>query len=382
MTFIAALADHICQSTLFAAAVGLLALALRKSPARTRHRLWTAASVKFLVPFSLLIGMGSQIAFPWNAASPESRWYIFLNAIGRPFSRGGAPASISPLSEAISVRGIAVLGAIWACGCAAALAAWWRRSHRIAATIRNAEPFTAGREPDVLRRLERIGRIRRPIAMRSSPAFPEPGVFGIFRPVLVWPEGISERLDDAHLEAIVAHEVCHVWRRDNLAFATHLAVEAIFWFHPLVWWLGARLVVERERACDEQVLGSGNEPRTEPRITPRITPRIYAESILIACEFGAGAALSCGSGATGADLEERIVHIMRASSARRVDSRTKLVLAFAGFAAFSAPILLGSLSPCMRAASRHSMSKTAAQTIRPDVTAMRARPGREKEKER
>ena len=85
----------------------------------------------------------------------------------------------------------------------------------------------------------------------------EPGIFGISRPVLVWPEGISEHLEDAHLEAILAHELWHVRRRDNLAAAIHMFVEAMFWFHPLVWWLGARLVEERERACDEEVLESG-----------------------------------------------------------------------------------------------------------------------------
>jgi len=58
------------------------------------------------------------------------------------------------------------------------------------------------------------------------------------------------------------HEVQHVRRRDNLAAAMHLVVEAIFWFHPLVWWLGARLVEERERACDEEVLRLGNQPES------------------------------------------------------------------------------------------------------------------------
>ncbi len=42
----------------------------------------------------------------------------------------------------------------------------------------------------------------------------------------------------------------------------------MLWFHPLVWWLGARLLEERERACDEGVLRGGAEPR------------IYAEGIL------------------------------------------------------------------------------------------------------
>jgi bla regulator protein blaR1 len=49
-------ANHLWQSTLFAAAAWLLTVALRKNHASVRYRLWLAASVKFLIPFSLLIG--------------------------------------------------------------------------------------------------------------------------------------------------------------------------------------------------------------------------------------------------------------------------------------------------------------------------------------
>jgi bla regulator protein BlaR1 len=55
-----ALADHLWQSTLFAVLVGFLTLALRKNRARVRYRLWLVASVKFLIPFSLLIGLGGH----------------------------------------------------------------------------------------------------------------------------------------------------------------------------------------------------------------------------------------------------------------------------------------------------------------------------------
>ena len=98
------------------------------------------------------------------------------------------------------------------------------------------------------------------IQVRSAPTLMEPGIFGILRPVLLLPEGIAERLTPLQLRAIVSHEICHVCRRDNLTSAIHMAVEAIFWFHPLVWWLGARLVEERERACDEEVLRAGSSP--------------------------------------------------------------------------------------------------------------------------
>ena len=77
-----------------------------------------------------------------------------------------------------------------------------------------------------------------------------------------------------------------------------MIVEAVFWFHPLVWWISARLMEERERACDEGVLELGSEPQ------------VYAESILKTCEFCVESPLACVSGVTGADLKKRIVRIM------------------------------------------------------------------------
>src|SRR6195952_5108317 len=50
-------------------------------------------------------------------------------------------------------------------------------------------------------------------------------------------------------------------------------VEALFWFHPLVWWIGKRMVEERERACDEEVLRMLGEPQP------------YAEGILNVCKL-------------------------------------------------------------------------------------------------
>jgi bla regulator protein blaR1 len=170
---------------------------------------------------------------------------------------------------------------------------WYERWRRISAAMRAAEPLREGREVDTLRRLERSGNMRQRIRMLISRASLEPGIFGILRPVLVWPEGISEHLEDAHLEAILAHELWHLRRRENLAAAVHMVVEAILWFRPLVWWLGARLLEERERACDERVLELGSERQ------------IYAESILRVCEFCLGSPLACVSGVTGADLKKR-----------------------------------------------------------------------------
>jgi bla regulator protein blaR1 len=62
------LASHLWQSTLFAAAAWLLTLAVRRNRAAVRYGIWMAASVKFLIPFSLLISMGSHVE--WRTAPP------------------------------------------------------------------------------------------------------------------------------------------------------------------------------------------------------------------------------------------------------------------------------------------------------------------------
>ena len=229
---------------------------------------------------------------------------------------------------------------MWFCGFVVVLFVWYARWRRISAALREAVPLREGREVEALRRLERLGGIRKPIELLLSPASLEPGIFGIVKPVLVWPKGISEHLDDAHLEAILAHEVWHVRRRDNLAAAIHMVVEAIFWFHPLVWWLGARLVEERERACDEEVLELGSERQ------------VYAESILKTCEFCVESPLACVSGVTGADLKKRIVRIMTERMANKLSFGRKLLLAAIGIAAVAGPVVFGLVNaPQIRAQS-------------------------------
>jgi uncharacterized protein (TIGR03435 family) len=156
-------------------------------------------------------------------------------------------------------------------------------------------------------------------------------VFGIVRPVLLWPGGMSTRLDDSQIEAILAHELSHVRRYDNLTAALHMIVQATFWFHPLVWWLGSRLVAERERACDEAVVQLGSDPET------------YAESILKTCEFQIESPLVCVAGVTGADLTRRIEQIMENRVTRFLTFRRKMLLAAAGATLIFVPVFAGTL---------------------------------------
>jgi uncharacterized protein (TIGR03435 family) len=171
----------------------------------------------------------------------------------------------------------------------------------------------------------------RPISLVRSQGSLEPGIFGIRRPTLVWPARIEQHLSAEQIEAIVAHEVTHVRRGDNLAAALHMCVQAVFWFHPAVWWIGARLVDERERACDEAVVGAGNHPQT------------YAESILRTCQFYAASPLSCIAGVTGSELKKRIERIMTNDARVTLTVWKKCLLAAAACAALVVPALAQSV---------------------------------------
>jgi bla regulator protein blaR1 len=328
-----ALGNHLWQSTLFAVAAGLLTLILRRNHARARYWLWLAASVKFLIPFSLLINLGSLLSWSRASAAVKAPLYFAIEGISQPFPQSTIPA-ISPAASSMASASLlhllpGVVVTAWLCGFAAVLFVWCVRWRRVSAAKREAAPLLEGREVEALRRQERIAGMRSPIEIVLSEVSLEPGIFGVARPVLIWPEGISEHLEDAHLEAILAHEVWHVRRRDNLAAVIHMVVEALFWFHPLVWWLGARLVEERERACDEEVVELGSERR------------VYAESILKVCEFCVGSPLACVSGVTGSDLKKRMVYIMTEHLARKLNFTKKLLLSTAGVLALALPVGFG-----------------------------------------
>jgi uncharacterized protein (TIGR03435 family) len=327
------LGNHLWQSTLVALIAGLLTLALRKHHARTRYWLWLAASLKFLVPFSLLVDLGQRLS--WTRHSEEAasgEFYLAIDQIGQPFSQPAIHASSVPAASMASSslsHLFPLLALLWLSGLLAIVVLWTVRWARISSAMKSSIPLRDGREVDALRRVERVGGLRNAIPLLLSRASLEPGIFGIARPILIWPDGISTRLDEAQLEAVLAHEVWHVRRRDNLFAAIHMLVEAVFWFYPLVWWLGTRLVEERERACDEEVVAQGSDRQ------------VYAESILKVCEFCLGSPLPCVSGVTGADLKKRMVRIMNDRILHNLGLARKLLLTSAAALAIAIPVTLG-----------------------------------------
>jgi beta-lactamase regulating signal transducer with metallopeptidase domain len=240
-----------------------------------------------------------------------------MEELSRPFAQAQfAQTKLGPASASYIP---AILFAIWLCGVLAGLICWVRIWWHMRVARLGATP------------LELEASIALPIPVLSSPTRVEPGVFGIFRPVLLMPDGIRDRMTPAQLQAILAHELCHVRRRDNFTGAIHMLVETLFWFHPLVWWLRARLVEERERACDEEVLMRAGDPEA------------YAEGILTVCKFYLSAP-ACASGVTGSQLKKRIEAILARQVARKLSWGSRMLLVVSAAVALGGPAVIGVLS--------------------------------------
>ena len=93
--------------------------------------------------------------------------------------------------------------------------------------------------------------LRRPVALLESALVRVPLVVGHVRPVILLPLGAVAGLSPAYLEAILAHELAHVLRRDYLVNFLQTVAEALFFYHPAVWFMASCVRTERENCCDD-----------------------------------------------------------------------------------------------------------------------------------
>ena len=316
------LANHLWQSTLFAVAVGLLTLMCRKNSASVRYWLWFSASVKFFIPFTVLMALGDRLE--WASRAPQIATPAVsatLAQVSRPFVMDPAVGFLSAQEAPRSVDWFAfAIFAVWAAGTIAMTVVRFRTWRQIRAAVRASSPWT-------------VQDLRMPAGLdvRSTPGVMEPGVVGLWRPVLLVPSGIENDLTRRQLASVLTHELCHIRRRDNVTAAVHMIAEAMFWFHPLVWWIGSRLVDERERACDEEVVRTFGEPQT------------YAEGIVNVCKRYVESPLACVSGVSGSNVKNRIRDIMTNRAVAKLGVAKKAIMAGVGTVAVVTPILAQSV---------------------------------------
>ncbi len=333
--------DHIWQSTLVAGAAGALTLVFATNGAAVRYWIWFAASMKFLVPFAVVGAATARLAE--IVAVPLDGGGQAAQALTVMFQSAALPSGTGDHA--------AIFASVWLLG-AVTVAGWWTAQWwRVTTMARGAETIGGGPVHDALRRAELALGLRRPTMLGLSQGTLEPGVIGIRRPMLLWPAHLSV-LDDREVETIVAHEAAHISRRDNACASAHVLVSTLFWFHPMVWWIGARLVDERERACDERVLALGE------------SPAIYAASILKTCRLCVSSPLPTVSGVTGGNLKHRIARIMASQPSAALGFGKKVLLAGAALALGAATIAAGAPQDANRQPERPGRNVTTPRLIR------------------
>ncbi len=139
------------------------------------------------------------------------------------------------------------------------------------------------------------GRLRLVLSNRID----VPAVAGHFRPLILLPAAALANLPVAQLEALLAHELAHLARRDPLVNLLQSVVETLLFYHPAVWWVSSRMREEREHCCDDLAVaacGSG--------------ARHYAEALLALEESRPGPEAFALS-AHGGSLSRRIARLLQ-----------------------------------------------------------------------
>ena len=339
--WISALAETAVRSAVLLGIAALLTLFLRRRSAAIRHLVWGLALAGVLVlplagavlpgvpvpvPRALadalpssLVATGVVVSSPENpppapsAADPQPG-SSFSTPPGTAIETGDAartrvsPAAGSPAggrrattehaASGATAAGTTVawgpfLLAMWAIG-AAALGGWVltgvRNTRRLAA---DAGAVTSPEWLDPLREVVLQLGIRRPVRLLQSERAVTPMTWGWRRPVVVAPVAAAGWSPERRA-VVLKHELAHVGRGDVVTQLLARWVCALYWFNPAVWLAVYRLRVERERACDDEVLRLGTRASD------------YADHLLdIARECHAPGSARVGGRRDGASLTAR-----------------------------------------------------------------------------
>jgi beta-lactamase regulating signal transducer with metallopeptidase domain len=252
-----ALLDFLWQGLLVGALAALGLLALRRARPQARYALaCVALAACLLLPVAGVI-RNLQVAYSEDPAESAS--------LASPLAMAFAPAPVATSAPAFDWRGtlqaqMPALVATWSVGAlllALRLLLGWGWVGRLRAGARLPDSRWQGRFDELA---VHVG-LKMPVPLRISDALGTPVAAGWWRPVVLVPAALIARMPTELLEALLAHELAHVRRRDYLVNLLQGAVETLLFYHPVVWWLSARVRVEREQIADDLASRAIGEPR-------------------------------------------------------------------------------------------------------------------------
>lgn len=227
------------------------ALAINRLPKKTFPALWGIVLLRLLVPFSVpsplsFYSVISRAPLPvYIAAAPTGNFLTFTAAVEN------TPPAVLSAAPAIAVSPWVLVWGMGALLCSVYFAAAYYQCHR---KFRNSLPVSNASAQGWLAR----HKIKRTIQIRSIRGISAPLTYGIFRPVILLPEGI-DLTDTSRVQYILEHEYIHIRRFDAAAKMLLTAALCLHWFNPLVWWMYVLANRDIELSCDEAVVRSFGE---------------------------------------------------------------------------------------------------------------------------
>lgn len=269
------IAGLMANATLLLAGIALLGPVVGRRNPSLRHAIATLGlgGLIFLPPLSLAVSRGA--GFSLSLQDP----FATLMAMG--------PISSSLFGETIDA-GPALL-AIWMAGAALILTRlgldliileWHARRGASA-------PSSWDR---MARRLARRLNLRRDVRVLRTGAIDIPCTWGFLRPVILLP-ACAIVWNEERLKSVLLHELGHVRRNDGaLRFLARIAC-ALFWIHPVAWWIERTSRDDAERACDRTVVEAGIAPGRYARHILQIVRDAQRPERAIAPSMAAGSQL-------------------------------------------------------------------------------------------
>ncbi|MBI1176535.1 hypothetical protein GC207_03765 [bacterium] len=233
--------------------VWVLCRLLRKASAHWRYLLWLLVLAKCFLPPMVSVPLPSSYVDALPVA--VERAMTLSNSNGAGFATGDSARSAAAGAGAIwSITSSELVGIIWAVGAGAFLLTVVGRALKIQRDLRRHRT-----EPDMELECEFV-RLAQLSGLKNRPrlclivGISQPFVWGLARGCIYLPMHFSSQGTVEQRRLVLAHELAHVVRWDALANALQIVVQAVFWFHPLVWWLNRLLRHEREKCCDEMAI--------------------------------------------------------------------------------------------------------------------------------
>lgn len=197
-------------------------------------------------------------------------------------------------------------------------------------------------------------RVSRPVRLLVSALVEAPTVVGWLRPVVLIPAGALARLPGELVQALLLHELAHIYRHDYLVNIVQGVLETLLFYHPAVWWVSRHIRTERELCCDDLALSVSGDALTYARALTEVAAAARGQ-------FGPAVA------ANGGSMAHRIARILgeSRSTPRCVTGpevfAAAILLGLTGFALFGQP----AVRPQFEAASVKPSAGSRLRVVRP-----------------